>query len=47
MLNVNDMAEGHAYYQVAGISIHPNKQAIAFGEDTVSTTYLYHLHQRP
>ncbi|MDA8820576.1 S9 family peptidase, partial [Schleiferiaceae bacterium] len=36
MLNVNDMAEGHAYYQVAGISIHPNKQKIAFGEDTVS-----------
>ena len=36
MLNVNDMAEGHAYYQVAGLSIHPNKQKIAFGEDTVS-----------
>ena len=36
MLNVNDMAEGHAFYQVAGLSIHPNKQKIAFGEDTVS-----------
>ena len=36
MLNVNDMAEGHAYYQVAALSIHPNNQKIAFGEDTVS-----------
>ena len=36
MLNVNEMAEGHAYYQVSGISIHPNNRKIAFGVDTIS-----------
>ncbi len=36
MLNVNEMAQEHAYYQIAGLSIHPNNQKIAFGQDTIS-----------
>ena len=36
MLNVNELAVGHSYYQIAGLSIHPNNQKIAFGVDTVS-----------
>lgn len=36
ILNVNELAEGHAYYQVGGMTIHPNKQKIAFGVDTLS-----------
>ena len=36
MLDVNELAAGHSYYQIAGLSIHPNNQKIAFGVDTVS-----------
>jgi oligopeptidase B len=36
MLDVNELAEGHSYYQIAGLSIHPNNQKIAFGVDTIS-----------
>lgn len=36
LLNVNEMAEGHEYYQVAGISVSPDNQKIAYGVDTVS-----------
>lgn len=36
MLDVNILAEGHSYYQVAGLSISPDKKYIAFGVDTVS-----------
>lgn len=36
MLDVNELAKGHAYYQVGGIAIHPNNQIISFGVDTVS-----------
>lgn len=36
MLDVNELAEGHAYYHVAGMSISPNNRYLAFGEDTVS-----------
>ncbi len=36
MLNVNELAEGHEYYQVAGLSMHPSNQKISFGVDTVS-----------
>lgn len=36
MLNVNELAEGHSYYDVAGISVSPDKNTIAFGVDTVS-----------
>ena len=36
MLDVNELAADHSYYQIAGLSIHPNNQKIAFGVDTVS-----------
>ena len=36
MLNVNEMAEGHKYYQVAGTSVSPDNKLVAFGVDTVS-----------
>lgn len=36
LLNVNEMAEGHEYYQVAGLSVSPDNKKIAFGVDTVS-----------
>lgn len=35
-LNVNELAEGHAYYQVGGVSIRPDSKMIAFSADTVS-----------
>jgi oligopeptidase B len=47
LLNVNEMAEGHEYYQVAGITVSPDNKKIAFGVDTVSrriyTVYLKNL----
>lgn len=36
LLNVNEMAEGHAYYSVAGYSVSSNNNLIAFGVDMVS-----------
>lgn len=36
LLNVNEMAEGHAYYSVAGFTVSSNNNLIAFGVDTVS-----------
>ncbi len=36
MLNVNELAKGHSYYHVGGISVSPDKKMIAFGVDTVS-----------
>jgi oligopeptidase B len=36
MLDVNALAEGHAYYQVGGLSISPDNNTIAFGVDTQS-----------
>jgi oligopeptidase B len=36
VLNVNEMAEGHDYYSVAGYSSSPNNNLIAYGVDTVS-----------
>ncbi len=36
MLNVNDMAEGHDYFNVAGPSVSSDKNLIAFGVDSVS-----------
>lgn len=35
-LNVNDMAKGYNYYQVAGFTVSSDKNLIAFGVDTVS-----------
>jgi oligopeptidase B len=36
LLNVNEMAKGHAYYSVAGYSVSTDNNLIAFGVDTVS-----------
>jgi oligopeptidase B len=36
MLNVNDLAEGHAYFAVGGRSVSPDNKILAYSEDTVS-----------
>jgi oligopeptidase B len=36
LLDVNELAQGHDYYQVTGLSMHPSNQKISFGVDTVS-----------
>jgi oligopeptidase B len=36
LLNVNEMAEGHDYFQVAGLTVSPDNQKIAYGIDTIS-----------
>jgi oligopeptidase B len=36
LLNVNELAEGHAYYKAGGLSVSPNNKLLAYGEDTVS-----------
>jgi oligopeptidase B len=36
MANVNEMAEGYAYFQVAGANVSPNNRYMAIGIDTVS-----------
>lgn len=43
LLNVNELAEGHDYYQVAGLSVSPDNQLLAFGVDTVSRR-IYTIH---
>jgi oligopeptidase B len=36
LANVNEMAEGYAYYRVGGLSISPNNRYMSLGIDTVS-----------
>ena len=36
LLNVNELAEGYAYYRISGLFVSPNNQMLAFGEDTLS-----------
>lgn len=36
LFNVNEMAEGHSYYQLGGLSISANNQYVSFGVDNVS-----------
>jgi oligopeptidase B len=36
MLDVNQLAEGYAYYNANGMSVSPDNKLIAFGEDTLS-----------
>lgn len=36
ILNVNELAAGHAYCQVAGLSVSPDTKLLAYGIDTVS-----------
>src|SRR5690606_23605788 len=36
MLDVNKLAEGFAYYQVAARAVSPDNKILAYGEDTLS-----------
>lgn len=36
MLNVNKLAEPYDFYNVSGLSVSPNNQILAYGEDTLS-----------
>lgn len=36
LLDVNELAKPHAYYAISGLSVSPDNQWLAFGEDTVS-----------
>lgn len=36
MLNVNDMAKGQEYFNVAGLNVSPDNKLLAYGVDTVS-----------
>jgi oligopeptidase B len=36
LLNVNEMAQGHGYYAVVGLSVSTNNNLISYGVDTVS-----------
>jgi oligopeptidase B len=36
MIDVNELAKGHAYYAVGGRSVSPDNKILAFSEDTVS-----------
>ena len=48
MLNVNEMAEGHEYYQLVGLSISQDNQYLSFGVDTVSRRqYTIHIKHLP
>ncbi len=43
MLNVNELAKGHGYYHVTGLSVSPDNRLLAYGVDTVSRR-LYTIH---
>ncbi len=44
MLNVNELAEGYAYYQVGGFAVSNNNELLAFAVDTVSRRqYTVHI----
>ena len=36
LFNVNEMAEGHSYYNLTGLSVSPDNSKVSFGVDTVS-----------
>jgi oligopeptidase B len=43
MLNVNEMAEGFAFYQVVGLSVSPDNKLLSYGVDTLSRR-MYTIH---
>lgn len=47
LFNVNEMAEGHTYYSLTGLSVSPDNKLVSFGVDTVSrrkyTLYIKNL----
>src|SRR5210317_457004 len=36
LFNVNELAEGHPYYKLTGLSVSPNNNLVAYGVDTLS-----------
>ncbi len=36
LFNCNEMAEGHSYFKLSGVSVSPNNKLVSFGVDTVS-----------
>ena len=36
MLDVNELAQGHEFYNVGGVSVSPNNKLLAYSEDTLS-----------
>lgn len=42
LLNVNELAEGHAYFSVNGLEVSPDNKLLAFGTDTLSRR-VYHI----
>src|ERR1044071_999808 len=36
LLNVNEMAKGHSYYSITGLSVSEDNNLLAYGEDSVS-----------
>ncbi|SMO52328.1 oligopeptidase B [Saccharicrinis carchari] len=36
LLNINEVAKGHAYYSATALSVSPNNKILAFAEDTLS-----------
>lgn len=44
MLDVNEMARGHSFYQVTGLSVSPDNEMLAYGVDTVGRRkYTIHI----
>lgn len=43
MLDVNQLAEGFAYYAVGGLAVSPNNEILAYGVDTISRR-IYTIH---
>jgi oligopeptidase B len=43
ILNVNDLAKGHSYFDLGGLSISPSNKIIAFGVDKISRR-IYTIH---
>jgi len=44
LFNVNEMAKGHSYYNLTGLSVSPDNTKVSFGVDTVSRRkYTIHI----
>jgi oligopeptidase B len=44
LFDVNEMAEGHSYYKLTGVSVSPDNKLVAYGVDTVSRRqYVIHI----
>ena len=44
LFNVNELAEGHDYFQLGGLNVSPNNELVAFSVDTISRRqYVLHI----